>query len=353
MTFVLKVLVLILFLGSGAHSEPNLKIEAWKTRPRGANIFSQITDPDLHFASGNKIRVLRIGAVGQHQDLRWLIKNDRFDLTEKNEAKLKSIVSNFTKKGFLVVLSLSELPGRRWRFQEKDFRIWEESKFQEEFINGWRKLAKLLKDDAGLIGYDLMNEPYFRNEKDSAKLNDLYFRTITAIREVDPDTPIVLQPSEMGSLNALESLTTFKDPKLIYSFHYYEPWVYFSKRKNKGRLRYPGKIPPWISEKSQGPSEHWDLKRHQSQLAKVKVWAEQRGLKPYQIFVGEFGVWKDAKGADQYLRDVLSVFLDHGWAWTCYAFRETGWENADLEKGPVDPKTQAPVLFDIIRGYLE
>ncbi len=341
---------LIVFICGVANA--NLKTEQWKAIPRGANVFSEISSFDLKFASTNKIRLLRMGAVGQHQDLRWLIKNDRFDLTKANMDRLKVIVSNATKSGVSVVLTLSELPGRRWRFKERDFRIWEDEKFQKEFINGWQQIAKSLKNESGIIGYDLMNEPYFREGQSSSKLNELYSKTIAAIREVDKDTPIVLQPAQMGSLDALEDLSQFEDANIIYSFHYYEPWVFFSKQKNGGKLKYPGQIPRWIQNEKQGPLDNWDASRHKMRLEKVKKWAEQRGLKPYQIFIGEFGVWKDAKGAERYLKDVLSIFSDMGWPWTYYAFREQGWQNADLEKGPLNPETKRPLLFEIIISHL-
>jgi len=197
-----------------------------------------------------------------------------------------------------------------------------------------------------------MNEPYLPDGQDSTKLNQLYSKAIRAIREVDADIPIVLQPAQMGSLDALKGLENFKDSNLIYSFHYYEPWIYFSKKKNRGKLKYPGDIPRWISDRSRGANDYWDINQHQKRLAIVKAWAKERGLQSYQIFVGEFGVWKDAQGAEQYLRDVLSLFSGMGWSWAYYAFREQGWENADLEKGPADPETKKPILFEVLRSHL-
>lgn len=330
----------------------NPKLEVWKSIPRGANVFSGISDTDLDFAKSRKMRLLRLGAVGQHEDLRWLIANDRFDLSEKNLARLRSLISKMTKRGFFVVLALSELPGRRWRFGEKDYRIWQNPKFQDEFVRGWKELARFLKSEEGVIGLELINEPYLREGQSSSQLNALYSRAIEAIRAVDVDVPIILQPAKMGSLDELENLSNFKEKNLIYSFHYYEPWVYFAKRKNQGRLSYPGEVPRWSTARARGPVDFWNLKHHKDRLAIVKDWAERRGLKPHQIFVGEFGVWKDAKGADLYLQDVLSIFSQMGWPWAYYAFREVGWDNANLELGPLDEKTGTPKLFEIVHSQL-
>lgn len=332
-----------------AHSNP--KFEIWKSIPRGANVFSEISMSDLRSARSHSIRLLRMGAVGQHQDLRWLVRRDRFDVSPNNLARLRAVVSQATRQGFSVVLTLSELPGRRWRYGQKDYRLWESAELQEEFVRGWRKIASVLKNDSGVVGYDLINEPDLQRPADFVKLNQLYARAIAAIRSVDQQTPIVLQPAGMGSVDALEHLADFDDPFLIYSFHYYDPWVYFSKKKNRGKLRYPGLIPRWISKGRPGPTDEWSLRRHQARLGQVKAWAAQRSIQPYQIFVGEFGVWREADGADQYLRDVLSIFTAMGWPWAYYAYREEGWDNADLEKGPLDPFTLRPVLFDLIRTH--
>lgn len=51
------------------------KITAWENILRGANAFSELTLKDLKEAKAFGISVIRIGAVGQHQDLKYLVKN--------------------------------------------------------------------------------------------------------------------------------------------------------------------------------------------------------------------------------------------------------------------------------------
>ena len=49
--------------------------------------------------------------------------------------------------------------------------------------------------------------------------------------------------------------------------------------------------------------------------------------------VGEFGVFRDAPGAAQYLTDVIEIFDEYSWHWAFYSFREDNWARMDYELG--------------------
>jgi hypothetical protein len=74
-------------------------------------------------------------------------------------------------------------------------------------------------------------------------INELYARTIAAIRSVDPTTPIVLEPTHWANPAALPLLKPTSDPLVIYSVHYYQPRIYRVGKADGGALRYPGPIP--------------------------------------------------------------------------------------------------------------
>lgn len=192
----------------------------------------------------------------------------------------------------------------------------------------------------------------YQNLKASIKstpkdINDLYKQTIAAIREVDKNTTIIIQPTSWGSRDALDILEKQTDQNIIYSFHYYDPFPYFAKRKNKGKIKYPGPVPQWVTEKGKGPERYWDRATHLKELLKAKSWADRNSIPANRIFVGEFGVWREAPGAEIYLKDVISIFNDMGWSWAYYSYRESGWNNVNLELA--DDAGKKGKLFELLK----
>jgi endoglucanase len=357
-------LLFVCILVFSIYAEASSKKDSWETVHRGANAFSELSSQDLKEAKAAGINVIRIGSVGQHQDLKYLVENDSWNFSKQNMARLEDCIKRAKDAGMKVVLTLSEVPGRRWEFEKHDYRIFENIEYHKKFIEGWKTIAELLAKYDNVIGYDLLNEPLFAEEvkaelinyqqlqksiKGTAKdINNLYSQTITAIRSVDKNTPILIQPTRWGSRDALDILEKQSDQNIVYSIHYYDPFPYFAKRKNKGKIKYPGPVPNWISEKGKGPERDWNPATHLKELLKIKSWADQHSVPASRIFIGEFGVWREAPGAELYLKDVLSIFEEMGWSWAYYSYREKGWDNANLELGDANGKKGK--LFELIKS---
>ena len=339
--------------GSSIRAETS-KIAFWERAPHGANMFSENPDSDFDRAFKSGIRLVRFGAVGANNDFRFLVKgelpNDEWDLSVKNLERLKNSVRRAKIHGLRVVISLAHLPGRSHEFRKRDFRIWQEAKYQTEFINAWSLIADTLKDMDAVVGYDLMNEPYLPKASSSnSPLIALYQKTIKAIRSVDPKTPIILESPDMASAEEVPSMMAIDDRAVIYSFHYYEPFPYFSPPLNQGKWIYPGMIP---SSEDETPSL-WNIDTHKKRFQPIRDWQISNNIESYRIYVGEFGAWRRANGAETYLKDLLSIFDDYGWAWTYYAFREDGWDVADLEKVDGSPERIETNLFRLIKSYFK
>lgn len=81
----------------------------------------------------------------------------------------------------------------------------------------------------------------------------------------------------------------------------------------------------------------------------MREWQVKNNIEPFRIFVGEFGAWRNAKGADQYLEDLTQLFDEFGWSWAHYAFREDDWDVADLELTGARPGRRKTSLFEVIQ----
>jgi endoglucanase len=177
-----------------------------------------------------------------------------------------------------------------------------------------------------------------------ADLNLFYRKVIKAIRQVDRDTPIVLDAGFYATPWGMMMFdpSVIGDPNVIYSFHMYEPGAFIGSGNDDGQFRYPGLIPTGEldvegrpdSEAPYAPMRAWNTDAVRAFLAPVTEWQEKHGIPSSRIFVGEFGVRREHEGAGAYLSDLIDVFEEKGWHWAFYAFREdTGFQQMDYELG--------------------
>jgi hypothetical protein len=70
--------------------------------------------------------------------------------------------------------------------------------------------------------------------------NQLYPRIVQAIREVDPDTPILVSAMGWGSVRWLPFLEPVDDPRTVYMVHQYEPQEQYTHQPYPAANSYPG-----------------------------------------------------------------------------------------------------------------
>jgi hypothetical protein len=111
---------------------------------------------------------------------------------------------------------------------------------QQAFGEMWRFIASKFRDRATVVGYDLLVEPHTdgTENEDNFRRNwrDLCQQTIAAIREIDMDTPILVQPSSWASSAALSAWQMPLGNKLVCSIHQYEPFDYVQNQNGAGQL---------------------------------------------------------------------------------------------------------------------
>ena len=93
---------------------------------------------------------------------------------------------------------------------------------QQKTIDIWKRIAAHYADDTLILGYDVLNEPiahYFDTAFLNPKLEPLYKRIVSAVREADPHHIILLGGAQWDS-----NFRIFGKPfanNLIYTFHKY------------------------------------------------------------------------------------------------------------------------------------
>lgn len=263
----------------------------------------------LHDWNANLIRAQitrNWGKIGTELDLdeynRWLDK--RLDEIEKTAELAR-------KYDIKLVIDLHSPPGGK--IDARNMRMFFEPKYADAFLECWKKIAARFKGNPQIYAYDLVNEPVQAIPSD-CDYRELQRRAAETVRAIDPETPIMIESNESNRPQTYPYLSPLRMDNVIYKVHMYFPLSYTHQGLRGGPVvTYPGII----------EGKMWNREKIKETLQPVRDFQLRHNCK---IYVGEFSAIVWAPGADQYIRDCISVFEEYGWDWTFHAFREwAGW----------------------------
>ena len=231
------------------------------------------------------------------------------------------------KYGILVAVDLHAAPGGV--NASRDMAMFHDAACAAYFVELWRRIAKRFGGRRGLYGYDLVNEPVQTVEAlPDCDFWNLQRRAAEAIREIDPETPIIVEANLMDSPAAFAFLSPLTLTNVIYEVHMYNPAA-FTHQNLREEAR-PGPVYP-------DPGKKWDKAYLRRILTPVRDFQQKHGAR---IFAGEFSAVAWAQGAENYLRDCIALFEEYGWDWTYHAFRQ--WPGWSVEHGGPDARHLVP-----------
>lgn len=385
-TIIKTIIIIWLILTSVSSYANDDKGNYWNSQRKGANFFNETPTEDW-FKEDKEVSVefARLAPDKLHSEHRDFLLGDAdaFErISPSDFQKLKDTLDQAQNHGIRIVIAPLSLPGSRWRQKnnnQNDLRIWQNEEYQNQAIRFWRQLSFLHKDHPAIIGYNILNEPHpellfgitdFREinfhawyksvKGTTADLNLFYHKISEAIREEDPNTPIILDTGLYATPWAIRYLTPITDPRILYSFHMYEPYEYTTKRINNGQYQYPG---------FDSFSTYWNEDSIKQFLQPISDWQMQYQIPSSQILVGEFGCARTSEGANRYLESLIRSFDTQNWHWAFYSFREDCWDSIDYELGPgtldkkywearahresLNPYRHDNPLFDVIKKDIQ
>ena len=233
--------------------------------------------------------------------------------------------------GMKVVVDLHMVPGGR--DADNNMPMFDNAAFAAAFQEAWRLLATACKGHPALFGYDLVNEPCQAFQVVRRDYLGLQYDIARMVREIDPETPIIIESNEFDSATAYSYMSALPLPDIIYQVHCYAPFQ-FTHQGVKGQpagLRYPN------------PERGWNREMLREYLRPVREFQLRHGAR---IYVGEFSAIRWAPGAEEYLRDCIALFEEYGWDWSYHAFRE--WDGWSVEHGE-EPDDHHSVLEETTR----
>lgn len=169
--------------------------------------------------------------------------------------------------------------------------FWVNTGLQDDFANVWRAVARAYANEPAVAGWDILNEPWIYTSinpnLNASYVDAFYLRVINAIRQVDQNHIIFIEPANMQTLK-LASVEN-----IVWSPHFY-PLSFAA--------RYTHQNASVLEADLEGKYEKFVVE------AGNPMW------------IGEFEAYMPDGSAGKWLEDVKSLFDKYqvGWAWWAF-----------------------------------
>jgi hypothetical protein len=364
------------------------------TQLRGANIWQRVVVPDLdgdEFLGSShvgppytQVDFDRLAALGANyvniSGPGLFTETPPYVLDEEVQANLDSVLDMIAQAGMFAVITFRTGPGRSdftfYREGAGDWfdedllieSVWEDQAAQDAWVEMWRYTAGRYRTHPIVVGYDLMCEPnaagalleIWEPEKFIARYagttydwNQLYPRIVDGIRQVDPDTPILVGGMGWSAVRWLPYLEPTEDVRTVYVAHQYEPQEQYTHQKPRGDNTYPGQFDlDW-----DGEPDPFDRQWLDSYLSMIDNYQQEHGV---PVAVNEFGVQRWVPDAAAFMADQMDLFEQRGMNYALWSW-DPAWEPwteevdaFNFRYGP-DPDHHADIassdLMNVIRAH--
>jgi aryl-phospho-beta-D-glucosidase BglC (GH1 family) len=284
--------------------------------PFGDGPFTQSDFDDLRAAGANYVHISHAGLFSEAPP---------YALDDAAVANLDRVLNMARAAGLYAGIAFRSGPGRNDlsivdstnRLANSD--IFTNQAAQDAWVEQVRFAANRYKNDPIVVGLSVMveptaytlhdfidPEPFYQTYGGTLEdINGLYARATAAIRAVDANTPILLEPEGHGNIRWLPFLSRTGDTRTVYTPHDYEPF----KFTHGGKGKYP--------------SRKNNRTTLEAQIAPVKAFSQQYTV---PVAITEFGARSKAKTAAAYIADRASIQEGVGnyviWTWQPAGFRD-------------------------------
>lgn len=237
------------------------------------------------------------------------------------------------------------------------------------YVALWKALATKWKAlPAQRVAFELYNEPGFYGWTGGLAWSRYQQRLVAAVRGVDRERVLIVSGRKGGSLEGLVELAPLEDDKLVYSFHYYLPYVFTHQGASWMRgdewttaghwrsVRYPAKAAQARLPHTDGGvgrdraraeiadyfRDGWDRERIAAQWKPLREWAARHKVR---VHCGEFGTIRegvDPASRYRWIGDVRALAEAEGWGWSVWNYADdfglTGNSNTSgAPRGALEP----------------
>jgi endoglucanase len=223
-------------------------------------------------------------------------------------------------------------------------QLWTNTSLQERYINIWKSMAMRYRDTKSNLIFELLNEVV---GVDPSVWNSLAGKTVEAIRKIDPERIIMIGGTNYNSVFALKDIAVINDPKIVYTFHFYDPvifthqkapWVSAAVDYNK-TLEYPGTFPDFDNFLKTHPEYEVNLGRYLGH--KLDKETMRMDLQPAvdfmkntgkELYCGEFGIYNKTslQSRKAWFSDLISFLDEYKIGHAVWSYKDSGFGFASL-----------------------
>lgn len=166
----------------------------------------------------------------------------------------------------------------------------------------WTQLALRYKNANDDIYFEVLNEPHGIADD---VWNAIQLKVVEAIRKVNTKHTIIIGPASWNSYNNLSKMPVYNDDKLIYTFHFYDPFLFTHQGASWSNLDLVQHIPfpynaetmpqcpaeykgTWVEDNYRGYSSNGTVQKVKQLIDIAVKFSTERNV---PIFCGEFGVF--------------------------------------------------------------
>lgn len=270
----------------------------------------KVNEKELDFIAKHGFNFIRIP-----MDYRFWTKG--FDYMNPDERVFEQIDRYYEacrKFGLHCSLNIHRAPGYCINDNHLEkHNLWKDAEALEAFIFLWETFAKRYKGiSASEMSFDLLNEPPEVGEYGFTRdIHQKVMRaSIKAIKDIDPDRPVVLN----GIGGGHEAVPEMADAGVIHSGRGYTPFqVSHNQASWCDDYEWEEPVYPGTTE-----GEYWD---RDALLKFYQPWVEveKQGVK---IHIGEFGCYNKTPNdvALRWLSDLMSIYKERKWGYALWNF---------------------------------
>ncbi|MGF1545600.1 MAG: glycoside hydrolase family 5 protein [Parvularculaceae bacterium] len=188
----------------------------------------------------------------------------------------------------------------------------------------WRQLSAHYADLPATVVFEPLNEPH--GELKGEAMRRALTLAYEEIRRHNPDRYVVFGGEEWSTIRKIATNPAIDDPKIVYTFHYYDPFAFTHQNT------------AFLGDAAPRGRRGWGDGADRRELAQYADYAAQvRETTGRPVFMGEFGVYEKAprKARLRYLQAVREAFEGAGVGWCVWNFAET-FALYDVETGRWD-----------------
>lgn len=173
----------------------------------------------------------------------------------------------------------------------------------------WAQVAERYAGKGSYICYEVYNEPH---GIDKYKWGNVESKVIENIRSYDKDRYIICGGADWNSFNALKVLPKWDDSRLIYTFHFYEPFLFthqgasWNELSRVRHIPFPyekDRMPPLPANATSAEQNYFDSYPKNGTVKAVEDFFDQYVAFSQErnapVYCGEFGVYMPFADPDE------------------------------------------------------